>query len=218
MISLVTQADGTARRIPFVSVGLVLLMGLAFASIQTRTQQARADAAQAMAEAVSYFEENPFVALPDRMEPALAAERARELRAAFDAERRGLGLHLELPASIVRRAQERFDALVQTAFARQARLPANEHGFRGRDDSPGRWVEHVLYHPTLAGLAVSAAFVLLLGIALEDAWGSVVFAIFCAAMVPLGALAFATLHVDMPAPWLGASGLVAAMLGASTRR
>lgn len=217
MISLVTQSDGSARRFPFVTFLLVAAVVATFARMRDDMAAAQTEADAAMAEAVAYFEEHPHVVLPDAMQPFIAADHARALREAEDEERDRLGMS-PLPERVVKRIQGRFDALVAVAFARLDDLPANAFGVRGLDAGVARLFEHALYHATLPSFALGLAGLLLLGIALEDAWGSLVFATFCALAVPAGALLFATFHSALPAPWLGTSGLVAALLGASLTR
>ena len=92
MISLVTQSDGSARRLPIVTLALAFGMVATFSSYEGETKIARSEAQASIAEAVEYFEEYPYVTVPDGMERYLSAERAQELRSAYEAEWSGIGL------------------------------------------------------------------------------------------------------------------------------
>jgi len=218
MISLVTQSDGSARRLPIVSIALALAMAGTFLQLRPETERQRADADSQMLDVIDYFEEHPYVVLPDGMASHLPAERVEEMRAGYEEEWKEVGL-VDLPERLVQRAQSNFDGLAQPALARYDALPANVHAFRGADSSePIRYLDHAVFHASAYAMWLSVVLVLLLGIALEDVWGSIVFGVFCAAMVPLGAMAFGALAPASTQLWLGGSGLVAALLGASTAR
>lgn len=217
MISLVTQSDGSARRFPFLTLLLAIGIVSTFMNLRDEMVASQVAADEAIAEAVAYFEEHPFVVLPNSMQPYIEAEHARELREIDEAERERLGL-TALPERLANRVQARFDALVGVALAKVADLPANAFGVRDREVPIARLFDHVLYHATMPAFALALAAVVLLGIPLEDAWGQIAFGIFCALVVPAGALLFGTFHSGLAAPWLGASGLAAAMLGASIAR
>jgi membrane associated rhomboid family serine protease len=217
MISLVTQSDGSARRLPLVSVAIAAAMAAVFFSYEGEMKHARVEAEGSMAEAVRYFEKYPYIALPDSMQPYLSAERAQQARAEYESQWEHIGVP-RIPDRMRARVQNEFDQLVSVALTQLDALPVNVHAYRGTGDEPLRLVDHVLYHAMLPALLLSIAAVLLAGIPLEDVWGSIVFGLFCALVVPLGAVMFAALQAGATSAWIGGSGLAAALLGASAAR
>jgi len=217
MISLVTQSDGSARRLPVVSLAIAIGMAVLFFGSADEMSRARTEAGFAMADALEYFEEYPYVELPDGMDPYLPAERAEELRAAHAADWQDLG-GFAIPDRLRSRVQKEFDALVEPALAQFDALPVNAHAYRGSGGAKVRYFDHVLYHGTASALLLSILALLLFGFPLEDVWGSFGFAAFCAVLVPVGAMAFGALHPTSATLWIGGSGLAAGLLGATAAR
>jgi membrane associated rhomboid family serine protease len=217
MISLVTQSDGSARRWPIVSIVIAIAMSVLFFGSAGETKHARGEADAAIAEAIDQFEQYPFVSVPDEMEPYMAAEWVQELRTAYEDQ----WVAIESPGIPERmrvRVQNEFDERVELALARIDSLPVNVHAFRTLEGEPLRLFDHVLYHALLPALLLSIAVVLLVGIPLEDAWGSIVFGLYCAVMIPLGPVLFSVLQAGSAVPWIGGSGLAAGLLGATLAR
>lgn len=214
MISLVTQSDGSARRFPFVSLALALAMGFTFWSVRDQTASVQAEADAAIQEAVVYFEKHPYLVIPDRMTRYIPAERVATLREADAEAREEARLHT-MHKTVEARVQSRFDGMVSAALAKLGELPANAFAVSGE---PVRNFDHVLHHASSEALVLSLFALLLFGMALEDAWGSVVFGAFSAAMIPAAALLYTTFPPALAQPWLGGAGLSVAVLGASMAR
>ncbi len=112
------------------------------------------------------------------------------------------------------RTQERFDGLAQVAFdARMKAFPAWKFGVSSQGTPPQNYLAYVFVHDSIMALGVSLVFFLLAGIGLEAAYGSLVFGLFCIFGALAPALACQTFG-GVAVPLSGASGLVAAMLGA----
>lgn len=215
MLALVTQADGTSRGQPWVTTLLALVLVGGFVSAQIGESAARRDALDAqIADLVVSWDENPFLELDPRLVelaggPLAVAERRDE----WLAGRRARGLSV-MPERIKRRTQSRFDERVADTFAGVADLPAWRHGVVDGDSPPANWFAHFAFPETPAALAVGLFFVLCLGGALEGVWGALLFAPFAAVSIGLGGFLYAKLHASLGTPWVGASGLTAALLGA----
>ena len=215
MISLVTQSDGSARRVPFVSLGLAIAMVLTFSSLREQSASVQAGVDTAIAEAVAYLEEQPSLVIADELRRYIPAERAKALSEKQAREGTGLDATWRSP---LKRRQAKLDGLVANALAQIEKLPAHSFAVTGQDDAPARNFDHVFHHASLAALGLSLFALLFYGMALEDAWGSIVFGAFCAAMVPTGAFLYNAFPPLLAQPWLGGAGLSVALLGATASR
>ncbi len=211
MFVLVTQADGSARRFTWVTYAIVACFMALFA-----LQHAAGDgAANGRGEALAYLNENPYVEVGERFRHVIPLDYAQALRETFFQERRERGLAL-MSDHLVRRGQDEFDKLLESALVETQALPVWKYGVTGVDTPIGNWLAHATVHTTQFALVVSVLLLLCLGIAIEDGWGSILFACFAlVAVVSTGLTSVGVHYYDvMGAPWFGASGLVAALLGA----
>jgi len=208
---LVTQADGSARRFPFVTYALALVLFAAASQLQLGSEHAD----RARADAVEYLHENPFVEVPERYELVIPVAYAEALRREFYAEREAQGL-APLSGFLVERGQGEFVDLLAYALSKVKSLPMWRYGISNASADPIDWVAHVGIHQTSAALWLSIVFVLCLGVALEDAWGPLIFS--GLALSGVVATAFASVALGytdvMHEPWFGSSGLVATLVGA----
>ncbi|MGH0036708.1 MAG: rhomboid family intramembrane serine protease [Myxococcota bacterium] len=210
-----TQADGTSRGQPWVSYALALVLTAGFVSTQVgEAREQRADLDARMYELVLDWRENPFLDLDPRLvELAGGPDEIEAQRAAWLEERRDRGLSI-MPASLKRRTQRRFDQRAAETFALVGALPEWRHGVVDRTSPHRTWLAHFAFPDSTAGFLVGLFFTLCLGIALEGVWGPLLFAPFAAIAVAGGGLVYAQLHSALGAPWVGATGLTAALLGA----
>jgi len=215
MLVLVTQADGSARRLPWLSYSLALVLAAFFVLHHYGGAEGVVETDFIFAEALLYFEEHPVVELDPRLETVLGAESAKELREAYIDDRRSRGMPL-LSERIRTLMQQEFDGLVVRAYERVDRLPAWRLGVRPGDNPIVSTLAHVIVSPSALALLLSLAILLLVGSALEDGWGHAIFGGFCLVAIALAAAASRGLgyYEQAGSPWIGASGLAAALLGA----
>ncbi len=208
---LVTQADGSARRLPILTYACALALFVVWSQMQGGSDFAD----RARADAVDYLHENPYVEVPERYELVIPAAYADALRSEFYAEREAEGLP-PISDFLLERSQGEFVDLLAYALSKVKTLPVWKYGIQGTNADPIDWLAHVGVHETAAALWVSIILLLCLGIALEDGWGTLAFAGLAAAGV--GATAFASVALGytdaVHMPWFGASGLIATLLGA----
>jgi len=100
MISLVTQSDGSARRVPWIVLTLAAAMTGVFLHGYEAMTERQAEADAALAEAVGIFRERPYLILPDELESVLPVEQVQRLRADWEAERADLGIDGGVPAFV----------------------------------------------------------------------------------------------------------------------
>jgi membrane associated rhomboid family serine protease len=215
MIVLVTQADGSARRFTWITYAIVAGL-IAFYVQQRPDQQAALQTAQySRQEALSYLAENPFVEVDERFGSVIPLRQSAASRREFFDERREQGLAL-MSDHLMRRGQREFNLLLNQAQSDLEQLPAWKLGIRSGNVPGANWVKHVGVHETRLALGLCIVLLLCLGIALEDAWGSIIFA--CLAAAGVITTGFASGHVGYfgatGVPWIGASGLVATLMGA----
>ncbi|MDP6979736.1 MAG: rhomboid family intramembrane serine protease [Myxococcota bacterium] len=208
---LVTQADGSARRIPFVTIGVAIALFAAWSQMQGGNEFAD----RARADAVDYLHESPFVEVDPRYETVIPVAYADALREEFYNERREQGL-APISDFLVERSQGEFVDLLAYALAKVGMLPVWRFGIESSKADSIDWLAHVGVHETAAALWLSIAMLLLVGVALEDAWGPLPWV----GLAIAGTLATASASVAlgyaeaMKLPWFGASGLIATLLGA----
>ena len=215
MFVLVTQGDGSARRVSWLTYAIVVGLA-AFYMQQLPQQQAGFEAVdRSRQEALSYLNENAYVIVEDRFSGVIPLEFAEASREAFFKERREQGFAL-MPERLMVRGQAEFDELLEVALVEIEKLPAWNLGIRSKDAPRESWIAHIAVHETQAALAFAVMLLLCLGIALEDAWGSIAFGVLAASGV--AATAYASVSVDYVAatgtPWIGAGGLIATLMGA----
>jgi membrane associated rhomboid family serine protease len=215
MFVLVTQADGSARRITWITYAIAI--GLIAFYVQNQAQQRAASAAadQSLQALLAYQDENAYVQVEERFDRVILVAAAEARREAFFKERREQGYAL-MPEDLMSRAQREFDELLEQGLVDVNLLPVWKLGLRGEGTPNANWIMHFAVHETQVAIVLAIVLLLLLGIAIEDGWGPVLFGFLVVAGV-MGT-AFASRHLDYAgatgAPWVGAGGLIATLLGA----
>lgn len=207
------RSDGKHRKHPWVTYLVALGMLGSFGFPALSGAEARLAADEAIAAALEFFEANPQVEVDPRFAAIVGPERVERLRGEEEA-RREVSRVPSLRGRLASRTQKRYRRLEEGALASVEALPTWRLAVKGRE-SPGlNYLAHALLHDRTAALAVSLGFFLLAGLALETVWGSLLFAGLCVG----GSAAAAAAHVAFcggeGAPWIGASGLLSALMGA----
>jgi membrane associated rhomboid family serine protease len=136
-----------------------------------------------------------------------------EMRAA--AEQSSAPGPIQLPARMLARSQARLDGLIADAYQKRiAGDPAWRYGVLDARSPTVNYFAHAFVHERWAGVVLGAIVVLLVGSALELAWGSIVLALFAIAAIPSSAYAYRLLDASGGLPWSGAAGLAGALVGA----
>lgn len=122
---------------------------------------------------------------------------------------------VELPERMLARSQARLDALISAAYEERIKSdPAWRLGVLDARSPTRNYFAHAFVHDNLAGLVLSALVLLLVGAALELTWGSMIFAAFTMAAIPMTAYGYRLLDASSGVPWSGGAGLAGALLGA----
>ncbi len=215
MFVLVTQADGSARRFSWITYAIVAGLIAFYVQQQGAQQAAFVSAEQSRQEVLAYLDENEFLEVDERFGSVVPLRSVASRREAFFKERREQGLAL-MSEHLVRRSQREFDKLLEQALFDIQLLPKWRLGIRSKDAPSANWIMHFAVHETQLALILSIVWLLILGIALEDAWGPILFG--CLASAGVLTTAFASGYFDYLGatgmPWIGTSGLIATLMGA----
>ncbi len=206
------QIDRSAlARLPLVSVGVVLVMLLAFLVVEFGYASQRDEVNEQLREVVDSAIDDPMVQIDPRLLPvirdALPGFEGNELFA-FLKNGRGKRKGTE--------QQQKFDAQVWRAFSALDSYPYRQLGLVPARPALAGFFAHFLIHAGWAHLLATALLIVLAGGLLEPLWGRGVFAVggLCAGLA--GAAAFCGVHAGADRALVGASavasGLVAAVV------
>jgi membrane associated rhomboid family serine protease len=215
MFILVTQADGSAQRFTWVTYAIALLFVALFLQQRGATEVAN----EGRREAIAYLNENPGLELAERFRGVIPLEYAQALNEEFLRERAEWGF-VEMPEKISARGQREFNEILNSAFTKVERLPVWKYGVRDTGVLDPNWWGHFAAHETQAALMASLILLMILGIALEDGWGHLLFGgVSIVGIGVTGIVSTSANYLDATGhPWFGASGLLATLLGAYLMR
>jgi len=209
----VASSNVVVRKHPWVTYALGLLLLGSFGYQATVGSADREASAAVVAEALEFFESNPGVEMDPRFSAMVGPEHIAQVREDDDTRYQENGI-LRLRGRLRSRTQKRFEKLEAAAVASVEELPAWRFAVVGRQSPGMNYLAHVFVNEPVATLVVSLVFFLLVGLALEMAWGSMLFGVFCVVGCVTGAAAHVAFYGDTGSAWIGASGLVAVLTGA----
>jgi membrane associated rhomboid family serine protease len=193
----------TARRWPFVCIGLVVTNLLVFVLLRP-IERAHAEQVELpFSLAVEQLRQHPYLAPP----PLLASRLSSRERALLDDARARVSL-------VPEGEQERLDELARAAQAALARVPSYRFGYRPADANWLGLVTHQFLHGGWLHLLGNLWFLWLAGYVLEDGWGRVAFPVFYLGAGLCGALGHHLAEPHSALPLIGASGAIAGLMGA----
>lgn len=209
------ETGGKVRVHPWVSYVLCALLAVASLAILVISPNPIEEAAKSpeMLAARTFFERNPDVEVSGRLAHWIGEDEMARIRAEHDA-RRDTGSVAVLSQRMRDKSQQRFDAIQRAAFSSLQELPSWRLGVVDGESSFVNRFAHLAVYETVAALAVSLLFFALCAITLEGAWGSLLFGGFCLLVPLVSSTAYTSLYGTQGVPWIGASGMVAGMLGA----
>ena len=168
---------------------------------------------QARDQARDFYVHNPRLAVDALGELILDPVWLEEARAAANAS--SSSADVELPMRMLARSQAKLDGMVETAHAARMKAdPAWRLGVLDAQTPPLNYLAHAFVHEAIAGLILCVVVLILVGVPLEQSWGSGIFAGFCVVAIPLTAQGYRFLDASSGIPWSGSAGLSGALLGA----
>ncbi len=209
------QEPAPAKRIPWVTLALVLVCAAVFPLTGYGTWNTPFKAAQRNEEALRFFMDHPYLALRPEVESTLfGADRATN-RAVID----GLKASHPAPAGdAVAREQVRLDRLVARALSDPSVDPFQRFGLVPAHPAAIGWLTHTFLHPGWLALIANLLLLYLIGPFAEDAWGAPLFAAFYAVCGIAAGAALVFSQKTSTAAVVGAAGAIAGCMGSVLAR
>jgi membrane associated rhomboid family serine protease len=209
------QEPAPAKRIPWVTLAIVLVCAAAFPLTGFGTWNTPFKAAQRNEEALRYFMDHPYLALRPEVEKSLFGADQVTSRTVIE----GLKASHPPPASdVAAREQVKLDHLVAGAFNDAGVDPFQRFGLVPAHPGAIAWITHLFLHPGWLALLANLLLLYLAGPFVEDGFGPALYAaLYLLCGVAAGAAMVFT-HRDATAPVVGAGGALAGCVGALLAR
>lgn len=209
LIIPIGKEHGEVRRQPLVSYGIIGLNVVIFAflwvaSVRSDVPARFEDKAREVAE---YLVRNPYLAVPPELVPFFG-RRALQL---LEPARRASSPPVDW---VVRRQQQKLNALARDLFAIGRELPLLQHGFVPGLPDPFAALSSLFVHAGLFHLVGNLLFFFATGPFLEDVFGRPVFLLLYLLSGVAALAAHTWQNPGSLAPVVGASGAVAGIMGA----
>ena len=163
--------------------------------------------------ALTYFVEHPYLEANPRLRQVLDWTVAAQDPEVQKKIRDRLGASDHEPALDAER-QQHLDELTDAWLAAQQVGQTWRLGLVPAHLEPSRFLTHLFVHVDILHLLFNMLFLYLSGPSLEDVWGRPMFAIFYLLAGTVSAAAFVGLYPHLGVPLVGASGAIAACMGA----
>ncbi len=198
--------ESTIQRHAWVSYAIIAMNALMLVATWTMVSAARDHVRTVVSTALTYIAQHPYLTVPPALSEMMPPGLERQLKG---------GATAPIPvASVMRGEQEQLDALGQDAAAALHSLPNIRFGFIPAKASLSSALTSMFVHGGLLHLLGNMLFFFLSGPFVEDVFGRPLFA---ALYVSGGFAATFTYWVQHPTsmiPLVGASGAIAAVMGA----
>jgi len=209
LILPIGQEHGEVRRQPWVSYAIIGLNVVVFAFLWAASIRSDVPARfeEKAREVAEYLVRNPYLTVPPELVP-FYGRRALQL---LEPARRATTPPVDW---VVRRQQQKLNAMAKELFAIGRELPLLAHGFVPADPDPFAALSSLFVHAGLFHLVGNLLFFFATGPFLEDVYGRPLFLLL---YLSCGAAALVAHTWQSPgslAPVVGASGAVAGIMGA----
>ncbi len=218
MILPIGHQERTVRRLPWVTIALIVSCFVVFLFTDTSTDHLE-ERAIAFEEAADYWREHAHLEAPPEIREHVAYDVMPNQRSQYLATLPDYSPYP--PETPQERAaqQAEFDALVDAALGNTAKDPDTLSDFERwgvipSDSSPITYFTYMFLHGGWFHLIGNLFFLLLAGPPIEDRWGRAGFAGFYVGAGVFAALFYSALSSDSSLPMVGASGAIAGVLGA----
>ncbi|HVE81976.1 MAG TPA: rhomboid family intramembrane serine protease, partial [Myxococcales bacterium] len=206
--------DAEVDRLPWVSISIAAICALMFVTTYLVPRDPDGMPDEALESVLSYWQEHPYLALQDRMLGLLHPA----FRKKYDSVRAG-SARLAPDVESVSREQRTLDDLVTGLFRRADRSLLRRLALvPERGYAQVGLITHMFLHLGWLHLIGNMFYFYLAGLLLEDRWGRGVFAAFYLVGGVVAATAFFMLDRHSPVLMVGASGAIAACMGAFSVR
>ncbi|MFO0548792.1 MAG: rhomboid family intramembrane serine protease [Polyangiaceae bacterium] len=196
----IAHEHSTARRLPFVTLAVIVVNLLAFVALGQVAKPAEARALQALELASTFYEQHSYLSL--KCVSLRADDYGPKVAPPVDEEER------------VAEEQRSLDELCAKADDAVFALPTHRFGYVPARGVGLSLVTHQFLHGGWLHLLFNMWFLWLAGVNLEDRWGRAVFPVFYLLCGAIGALGHHAANASSWTPMIGASGAVAGAMGA----
>lgn len=204
--------EESARRLPWVTFGILALCGLAFLLTGFGSSQSEWDVQESYERAIGYWLEHPYLRLDPDIERAMHGMATPEMRETFQ---EGLRMTRQEPdAETLRAEQIELDRLCEAAENDSPDHPFYRFGLVPARVGPVTLITHMFLHAGWLHLLGNLFILYLCAPFIEDVWGRPLFAGFYIVSGIVASLAFVVAHADLTEPLVGASGAIAGVMGA----
>ncbi|HXV36496.1 MAG TPA: rhomboid family intramembrane serine protease, partial [Myxococcota bacterium] len=198
---------------PWLSCALLLVCAIALTYSRQLEREVRAASAAAAERAADYWSERPYLEPAEIVVRHLGSDTIESRRAEHRRERSQTRA-LAVPKAVKSHYQEILDGLTAEALEPLSKLPQYRLGVRGAEGDGRAYLVHAFLHGGWPQLAGNGVLLIVLGFAIERIWGHALFAAVALASSLAAAVAFRLGNPELDAAWIGASGMLAGLLGA----
>ena len=210
-------ANRTGNQQPWVTYGLLVLCAIGLIYSNSLERDVRSSADTAVAAAVAYWEEHPYLEPADIIVEKLTAGAIQGRRAEFQRERSKRGT-VGIPKAVRRHYQEILDGLTADALAPLMQLPRYRMGVHSSKPDAVSYLTHAFLHGGWLHLIGNGILLLILGCYIERVWGPALLGGFAIVSSLAAATAFRIGNPELDASLIGASGMIGGLLAAFTLR
>jgi membrane associated rhomboid family serine protease len=212
MIIPLSHDSGQVRRQPWVTYGIILSCALVFLMTHVVNGEDGREAELCVESAYEYWSDHPYLEADPRL-IQITGDPASTSREEFYAVWEETG-EPPLPVRTLEMEQERFDELMQQAFAALDKHPWHRFGLIPSAPTAIGLFTHMFLHGGWLHLIPNMLFLFLTGSFIEDRWGRGLYALFYLAAGVSGAALFVGKYPGFHGPLIGASGAIAGAMGA----
>ena len=207
----VGHEHASSRRIPWVTLAILVLCLAAFALTGFGTWNTPFKAAERNEGALRYFMEHPYLTLRPEVEKALFGDDQATNRTVIE----GLKASHPTPAKdVVAREQAALDRQMAAAFNDPRLDPFRRFGLVPGQPQPVAWIAHLFLHTGWLHLIGCLFMLYLLAPFLEEVWGRPLFTGLYLLSGIVAAGMFTLTHKTAEASLVGAAGAIAGCMGA----
>jgi membrane associated rhomboid family serine protease len=199
--------------LPWATFSVIAVCVCVYSLTQHASNQVHAAAERELQAAIEYLLEHPYLQPGEILSERVDLRNIEQRRARLSSDRSRRGAP-PIPKRVQQRQQEQLEQLVREAFTGVSNLPSHRWGFRATEFAPVTLVTHVFLHESSLHLMGVLFLLLIVGFQLENAWGSLPFALFVLLSSAASATVYAIGNSGFASPLIGLSGVMAALLGA----
>lgn len=213
MIIPIGHEQTEVRRLPVVTVALVVACALVFCIHWRQQRELQGPLVETAEQLFDFFTEHPYLELDPEVASLLFGTGSEaEYRASIERLRASYGRRVF--GFQITENQPELDRLSGTLLELRAEMPARKWGLTPANPSAVQAFTHMFAHGGWLHMIGNVIFLFVVGYLLEDVWGRPLFALLYVSSGIAAAACFASMHPGLEIPLVGASGAVSGLMGA----